>query len=347
MSAKSDTVFTDKVSGAKELKKYIQTVYDLAVRVSYEFNQDLKQNKAVVERVWICRGKYDFSVEMCVIAHNDLVNQLTQLPQSSEFLNTAGAVLTSINQLESIRKMLVNNKQQKKTAIRRIRQTIKTERESSSQHQSVPEEDDDDIMMVELEQPASKLRQELYGLIEMTKQHHRTVSKQLLQQAQLIMRALRFRFRAFKLAAENTIGQIIHHAEKCRAFIMRCRWLALLEYCASSWWHETQIDPMDRSTYSISAVIVGEENDYKMFNSQKSYTAFTEELMKAPIRIVVTGSHPSIDDERHRAESSISYDLCEELAATILTEDAINAFENEQNDLWIQQYQEPEEESQQ
>lgn len=350
-TATAGNTFIMEVKGAKELKKYIESIYELVVGVSYEFNQDLKQKNANVERMRICRGVHDFSAEMCVVAHNDFVKEMTELPQFSEYLKTASVVLSSINQLEHIRKMLVNNKQQKKTAIRRIRKIINMERATSSSggcggsalapghghgdgdgHVS-----DDDMMMIELESPASKVSQELSGLVEMTKQHHRTISAQLIhEQVHPIMRALRTQFILdYKLVVEETIGKIIHHAEKCRAFMLRCRWLALVEYCASSWWHETQKDPMDHSSYSISAVIVGEEND--RFNPQKPYTAFIEELTKTPVRIVVTGTHTDDDRQKH-VVSCVSYDLSQELAETILTEDAINAFENEQNDLWIQQH---------
>jgi hypothetical protein len=325
--------FMKRVKGVKDLKEYIEWMSKMIVNVAHEFQHDLKQEKAVFRRTRICRGGPDISAEMCEIAHNDFVYHMTQLPQSSEYLQTTGILLGSIQQLENIRKMMVNNKQQKKTAIRRIRKIINMERSSTA---AAAEEND--MVMVELEPPAtedSPIIKELYGLIEMTKQNHRTISKRLIEeQVCPIMRALRIRHvLAFKLAAENTIGEIIHHAEKCRAFMLRCRWLALVEYCASSWWLETQKDPMDPSYYHVSAVIVGEEgeDDFKMFNPKKQYPAFLDQLMNAEIRIVVTG-----DDSRIRVAA---YDLTRELSETILTEDAINAFENAQNDLLIRELQ--------
>lgn len=337
------------VKGAKELKVYIEWISKLVVDVSYELQRDLKEEKATVQRVQLCRGGPDFSAEMCAVAHRDLVYQMTELPQSSEYLQTTGIMLSSIQQLENIRKMLVNNKQQKKTAIRRIRKIINMERRSAAaeaarqmDHHDVgcdcltTGENDDDVMMVELEPRSAQDSQtikEMYQLIEMIKQDHRTISKRLIEhQVRPIMIALRTRHvLAFKLAAENTICEIIHHAEKCRGFMLRCRWLALVEFCASSWWFETQKDPMDHSYYYVSAVIVGEENEFKTFNPKKHYPVFIEQITNAEIRIVVTG-----DDSRIRVAE---FDLTSELSETILTEDAINAFENAQNDLVIQQLQ--------
>lgn len=339
--------FMTRVKGVKDLKEYIEWMSKMIVDVAHEFQHDLKQEKAVIRRTRICRGGLDFSAEMCEIAHNDFVYHMTQLPQSSEYIQTTGILLGSIQQLENIRKMLVNNKQQKKTAIRRIRMIINMERSAAAALDGcVSAAEEDDMMMVELEHPATEdgpIIKELYGLIEMTKQNHRTISKRLIEeQVCPIMRALRTRHvLAFKLAAENTIGEIIHHAEKSRAFMLRCRWLALVEYCASSWWLETQKDPMDPSYYHVSAVIVGEEeeNEFKRFNPKKQYPAFIDQLTNAAIRIVVTG-----DDSRIRVAQ---YDLTRELSETILTEDAINAFENEQNDLLIRQLQQEQQHQQQ
>jgi hypothetical protein len=338
--------FMTHVKGAKGLKVYIEWISKLVVDVSHELQRDLKEEKATVQRIQFCRGGPDFSAELCAIAHRDFVHQMTELPQSSEYLQTMGIMMSSIQQLENIRKMLVNNKQQKKTAIRKIRKIINIERQSAAAEASVTEvihdgcvatgEDDDDVMMVEDEPHAAEDREtieEMYQLIEMIKQDYRTISKHLIEhQVHPIMIALRTRHvLAFKLAAENTICEIIHHAEKCRGFLLRCRWLALVEFCASSWWFETQKDPMDNSSYYVSAMIVGEENEFKRFNPKKHYPVFIEQITNADIRIVVTG-----DDSQIRVAE---FDLTCELSETILTEDAINAFENTQNDLIIQQLQ--------
>jgi len=321
-----------RVKGVKELNTYIEWISKLTTDVEREFQNDLRQEKAVIRRSQICRGGPNVSAEMCEIAHNDFVYRMTQLPQSSEYLQMTGILRESIKQLENIRTLLVSNKQQKKTAIRRIRSNIKGMRSGIDDQDQY--QDQDHYQYQELEPEMTETEKELRSLIEMTKEHHRTISKRIIEyQVVPIMRALRTRhILAFKTAAENTIGEIIQHAEKCRAFLLRCRWLALVEYCASAWWFETQKDPMDSSYYQVTAVIVGEEeeNEFKRFNPKKQYPAFLDQLMNTDIRIVVTG-----DDSRNRVAQ---YDLTRELSETILTEDAINAFENEQNDLVIHEY---------
>jgi hypothetical protein len=325
------TIFMPRVKGVKELNTYIECISKLVIDVAHEFQNDLRQEKAVIRRSRICRGGPNVSAEMCEIAHNDFVYHMTQLPQSSEYLQTTGILLGSIQQLENIRKLLVCNKQQKKTAIRRIRRIIAGMRNAHGGSGGGIDEED---QYQELEHEMTETEKELRSLIEMIKEDHRAISKRLIEdQVAPIIRVLRTRhILAFKTAAENTIGEIIQHAEKCRAFMLRCRWLALVEFCASSWWFETQKDPMDPSYYQVTAVIVGEEeeNEFKRFNPKKQYPAFLDRLMNTDIRIVVTG-----DDSRIRVAQ---YDLTRELSETILTEDAINAFENEQNDLVIRHY---------
>jgi len=326
------TIFMPRVKGVKELNTYIEWISKLTTDVEREFQNDLRQEKAVIRRSQICRGGPNVSAEMCEIAHNDFVYRMTQLPQSSEYLQMTGILRESIQQLENIRTLLVSNKQQKKTAIRRIRSIIKGMRSGI--------DDQDQYQAVEPEM--TETEKELRSLIEITKEHHRTISKRLIEdQVVPIMRALRTRhILAFKTAAENTISEIIQHAEKCRAFLLRCRWLALVEYCASSWWFETQKDPMDSSYYQLTAVIVGEEDEHEFnhFNPKKQYPTFLDQLMNTDIRIIVTG-----DDSRIRVAQ---YDLTRELSETILTEDAINAFENEQNDLVIREYYDDDEHTQ-
>lgn len=340
-------MFMSNIKRTNELKKYIDWISKLVVDVSHELQLDLKQEKATLNRTRICRDGPDVLAEKCEIAHNDFIYQMTENPQSSEYLQTTGIVLSSIQQLQNIRKMLVVNKQQKKNAIRKIRKIIKIERGSATVRQNEhlakskyegEGEYDDDIMMDEVEPRAvedSETAKEMYQLIKTIKQDHRAISKRLIKyQVRPIMIALRTRhILAFKLAAENTICKIIHHAEKCRGFMLRCRWLALVEFCASSWWFETQKDPMEHSYYHVSAVIVGEEeeNEFKRFSSTKHYPTFIEHLMNTEIRIVVSG----VDSRNIVAE----FDLTSELSEMILTEDAINAFENAQNELIIQELQ--------
>jgi hypothetical protein len=166
--------------------------------------------------------------------------------------------------------MLVTNKQQKKTAIRKIQDIIKLVKEQERQEQRVPSptfdfvttmstDDNDDQYDVVLEAEDSTIVKALKAQIETTKQNHRTISRNLLEQVNSIMRALRRNNVELKKSAEHTVGEIIHHAEKCRAFIAKCFDYSVLLYCASAWWHQTQKDAMDDGYYHLEVEAVDPE----------------------------------------------------------------------------------------
>ena len=375
-----DTIINN-VKGVKELNEYINWISKIIADVSCELQEDLKQEKAMVRRNEICRDGPNFYAEMCVNAHKEFIMRMTELPEFSQYLNTKSILLESADQLENIRKILVSNKQQKKTAIRRIRKFINGVKSSTqsfdnefdfvmppsfkNHHEPDGEDlmDDDNCIHHEHESRATtgidepemnESVEELLGLITMIKQNYRTFSKRVIEtQVCPIIHALRTKhIVAYKLAAENTIGRIIYHAQKCRDYMVRCRWLALIEYCASSWWFETQKDPMDNSSYTITAEIVGDED--KIFNPNKQYAAFMEDLMNADICILVTSTqteeprgfsdNDDVSSQVFEARLAYKYELSRELAETILTEDAIISFENQQNDILIQQLQQEQEE---
>lgn len=376
-----ENTIINNVKGVKQLKEYINWISKIITDVSCELQEDLKQEKAIVRRNEICRNGPNFHAEMCVNAHKEFIMRMTELPVFSQYLNAKGILLESIDQLENIRKIIVRNKQKKKTAIRRIRKIINGVKSSTQSidndcdfvmppsFKNHDEPDGEDLMIGNCihydddddehesrattginEPEMNESVEELLRLITMIKQNYRTNSKRLMEtQVSPIIYALRTKhIVAYKLAAENTIGRIIYHAEKCRAYMVRCRWLALIEYCASSWWFETQKDPMDHSSYTITAEIVGDEDN--TFNPNKQYTTFMEDLMNADICILVTSTQTEDHHRGHIDNDDVSsqlfdsrvvykYELSRELAETILTEDAIISFENQQNDILIQQLQ--------
>lgn len=323
--------FMEPVKGMKDLKNYIKQISKMLTDVECELQDDLKQEKAMVRRTRICRDRFNYSVEICAIAHEDFIKQKTQF---SEYNQAKEMVLSCVQQLEHIRKMIVTNKQQKKTAIRIIRKIINRMKPS-------PLPDDDEVYSSSVgeggEGECGDVN-ELHALLEMTKQNHRTITKRLIEhQVHPIMTALRTRhILAYKLAQEKTIGEIIHHAENCRAFMLRCRWLALVEYCASSWWFETQKDPMDHSCYCVLAVVVGDE-EYNRYNPKKHYTALIDQMMNEPVQIFVNGVEHH--DGTQPVIEQMIFNLTHELSDKIFTEERVNAFENEQNDMVIRQLQ--------
>jgi hypothetical protein len=216
-------------------------------------------------------------------------------------------ILDHLNELEHLRKMLVTNKQQKKTAIREIRRIRSSIRRGSQPVQASTDVNEPFDCLLEYESPEIK---DLNQFVETLKQNHRTNARKLCEQANRILLVLRTRdILAYKMAAENTIGAIIHHAEKCRTFIAHCRYIAGIEYCAYAWWMETQKDPMDHSPYYVTAFLEDESTRYR---SDSQYPR---------IRVVIRSS---VDNSAVFCEY-----MNQELADTILTDDAIRAFESE------------------
>jgi hypothetical protein len=334
-------ILPTSVNGAKELKEYIDRTNSLIQAIRGEFEKDLKQDRANVERPNTFLGSRNISCEMCQVAHRDYVYYETALPQQSAFLQAEQIVLDAIGALEHLRKMLVTNKQQKRTMLRNIRRSIASERSalalpptaqqsssSSSSSQSLTEPLFD--CLLEYEGPAIK---GLKQLGEQLKQNHRTIARNILQQAQPILIAMRTRgVLAYKLAAENTIGKIIHHAEKCRTFIAQSRYLACIEYCASAWWMETQKDPMDHSPYYVRALLEGESTPSSFSESyavQRPVSVFGETAQQIVIE-VQSANMSSFDGSSKMMEVVFSEHLDQELAETILTEEAVRAFEAEE-----------------
>ena len=343
-------ILPTSVKGAKELKEYIDRTNELVQAVRTEFEKDLKQDRANVERPNTFLGSRNISCEMCEVAHRDYVYYETVLPQHSAFLQAEQIVLDTIDALEHLRKMLVTNKQQKRTMLRNIRRSIASERsalalppsaqqQSSSSQSFVTATDPDHGVnidepfdcLLEYEGPAIK---GLKQLGEQLKQNHRTIARNILLQVQPILIAMRtHNILAYKLAAENTIGKIIHHAEKCRTFFAQCRYFACIEYCASAWWMETQRDPMDHSPYYVRAVLEGESTPSSFSESsavQRPVSVFGETSQQVIIEVQSANMSSSFDDSSKMMEVVFSQYLDQELAGIILTEEAVRAFEAEE-----------------
>jgi len=283
--------FISKVNGAKDLKEYIQQQTRFAQSIREELLDDIQQPRATVNTLpnFLNNTDWRFRAELCLNDHRSFVYKLTGLPQFSRFLQKEASHNEALDQLENLRKMLVTNKQQKKTAIRKIQDIIKLVKQQEKQEERLPSpifdfvttmsggmDDDQDYYSddqdyyaddhhhhhrhdVVLEAEDSIIVKALKAQIETTKQNHRTISRNLLEQVNSIMKAVRLNNVELKKSAEDTVGEIIHHAEKCRAFISKCFDYSVLLYCASAWWHQTQKDAMDDGYYHIEIEAVDPE----------------------------------------------------------------------------------------
>ena len=177
-------------------------------------------------------------------------------------------------------------------------------------------------------------------MIEITKQNHRTVSKGLIDQATKLMSAMRARhIRSLAEVAEDTAGAVLEHEKKCQAFMTQCLRLSAIEYCAKLWWFGTQNpDSNNSKNYYIRARVVhdygdaveGEQPDrfdhHFKASRAAAYFAFCAENRPVP-RICIT-VHGDPDPERGNTIPLIcKYELDQEFAETILTDEAIDQFE--------------------
>lgn len=364
---------TTTVNGAKDLDEYIAQVSGMITQIQENFKSEMADSEANMRSQRSHGSSHDFAMQMCGITHGDLIYTETVLPQSSAFLQALAVANECLDQLEALRKMLVNNKQQKKTAVRRLREfrnyigsmvesfalqnmvlgtststgtgagaTIQPPKKTSILQERQRRENLLELSM-ELEttetKPTSKMIQDM---IEMTKQNHRTVSKGLIDQANTLVSAMRARhIRSLAEVAERTVGLVKDHEKKCQAFMTQCLRLSAIEYCAKIWWFETQNpdpNPNSSKNYYIHAEVVhdygdaveGEQPDrfdhHFKASRAAAYFEFCAENRPAP-RICIT-VHGDPDPERGNTSPLIcKYELDQEFAETILTDEAIDQFE--------------------
>lgn len=313
----TSVIATTRVNGANELKEYIEEITEIVKEIRNEFKESLQQPDAVVVEnghlQFTITSKQLYNVEKSARDHRTFVYNKTKLQQFSKFLNADEVVVESLGLLERLRKMLVNNKQQKKTTIRNIRATINELKRH--QRQSAANPADGEIEAKVSSPSIERLEKE----IETTKQNHGTNAKCLLTQINTLLLVMRRNILAFKLAAEENIGEIICHAEKCRAFIAKCCRLEIIEFCASIWWFDTQHSECiaQHPEWSELNFSVSAELEEKFTRSSHTMTGPIE---NDRIKIVVECFDPMV-------LTVCEYEFDQTLAKTILTDEAIHAFE--------------------
>jgi hypothetical protein len=230
-----------RVQGANELKAFLKMFGTLCQNVRDEFATDLQNPLAQVAFNKSSVGSFEFHATMCRVSHNDFIRHLRL---HGEFTAGDSALTSCCAQLEIIRKMLVTNKQDKTTNTNQLQRTIRAVRSAlrsalRTDCSLEPEQEPDCIIQLQLQK-------------EKVKQHHKTVSRNLLEHAHLIIVSCWRHIHAQKIAAQDTIGTIIHHAEKCRAFITKCQHLASIEKSTAEWWFEAHPEHAKDHRVSIS-----------------------------------------------------------------------------------------------
>jgi hypothetical protein len=248
--AAADNTFTAtaiiKLKGAKDLKKYTTAASEAIEDITRQFQADLTSPSAIVDAAAIQDKNLRFKAEMCAIEQRTFVHNITRC-HPSPVVSAKDDADKCLANLENLRKMLVNNKQQKKTTIKQVRGII--QRMCSAAAATIAL-----LQIVQVVPDASyPVTNELKGLIVQVKQNHKTVAKNLREQVIFNMRQMRNCILAYQCAAETTIQQIFNHGEKTRAMVRKYQDIELIEYCARVWWSQTQQDPMDHRTYTVLA----------------------------------------------------------------------------------------------
>jgi hypothetical protein len=215
-----------KINGPKDLKQYIEQQAGFRQRIREEFLSDIQQPNATIHTLpnFLNNDSWNVRAQLCQMDHRSFIYKRTGLPQFSTFLQNEATLNEAVEQLEHLRRMIVTNKQQKKTGIRKIHDIIKLVKEQERQEQRIPSPtfdfvttmntDDTDDHDVLLEAEHSAIVKALKAQIETTKQNHRTISHNLIHQVHSIMKAVRHHIVDLKRSAEDNVGEIIHHAEK-------------------------------------------------------------------------------------------------------------------------------------
>jgi hypothetical protein len=332
--SESRMTFAISVKGAKELNTYIKETTHIIQAIRADLEDDLTQDAVTVRFNPICRRNHDLRAETRRLAHLEFVQNMIHDKQSP-FAIAEDNVNDCLAQLDQLCQQIVNNNQQRKTETKRIQAIIceicdllpaATFEEFGGGFVELNPRDDN-VCLNQLNQ-----------LIETTKQHHKSISRKLLEEVNVILLAMRTRhIIAYNDAAQNAVGAAIHNAEQCRAYIRDCRECALIEFCASAWWMTTQKDAMDHEEYEVSVEPAStierrpcccDSDAMTTTMSYKSHWSDLEILVKTKDTVVWC--------------DSVDVDIVE----LIITDDAVKSFEWEEAQLWYDaQQQEPDQES--
>ena len=336
ITATGDNTFTTpaiiKLKGAKDLKKYTTAASETLKNITERFQADLRAPSAIVDVSAIHQDEnIKFKAEMCAIEQRTFVHNISRC-HPSPVVRAKDDADKCLANLEELRKMLVNNKQQKKTTSKRVRGIIRLTSSANaatiSLLQVVPDE----------EHPvASHLKE----LVVRLKQNHKTVAKNLREQAIFNMHQMRMCLLAYQEAAETVIQQIINRGEKTRAMVRKYEDIELIEFCARAWWFETQKDPMDHGKYTVSALEAPLDDEYPEITatyrptlhrhyynqSRGPHSPFQHVNISA---VVITVRDDSWSCENPNGCVVDTYYLAEsKLAKEILNERVIRSFETE------------------
>ena len=226
------------VGGAKELKGRIQEYVTLVNEMKNQYEHSVHSPEAQVDPAPICVPLHEFHSSQCAVRHRDFIRKVSRESQALSIPESN--VNCALVALENFRKMLLTNKQHRKTAHKGTRSVvtgIQTSLHKGDEHA--------------LEPTMNAFSAELLKIDAAAKQHHRTMSRNILEEVNRLLVQLRTQFiQALQAALDDSVGKIVQHAKESCEFIERTRQLALLEFCATRWF-ESQKDAMDPKEYFV------------------------------------------------------------------------------------------------
>jgi uncharacterized coiled-coil protein SlyX len=179
------------VNGANELKKTIQEYVAMTSAMKTRFDNDIHFTG------------YSST-------HREFIRKLAR--ESDEIRIPETNVNVTLATLEKLRKMIVTNKQQRKTAhkhFRRIANSIQASFQSNT--------------MSELEPEPVSLTIDLMNMDANAKQYHRTIARNILEEVNRLLAEMRQFIVALQVALEDAVGKIIQHATNVHAFELEPR----------------------------------------------------------------------------------------------------------------------------
>lgn len=170
------------INGANELKKIIQEYVAMTDAIKTRFQNDIDT------------PGYSST-------HREFIRKLVR--DSDEIRTPETNVNVTLATLEKLRKMLVTNKQQRKTAhkhFRRIANSIQASFQSNT------------MFDMELEPEPVSLTIDMMNMDANAKQHHRTIARNILEEVNRLLAQMRQFIVALQVAFEDAVGKIIQHA---------------------------------------------------------------------------------------------------------------------------------------
>ena len=285
------------LKGPNDLQEYITRFLEMKNKIRQSFEAGLEDPLTSPDRTTFCRLFKNHHADMCRSSHRRFISK-TIMDETTGPEEAEAAIDRALQQLERFRKMLVDNKRHRKTTHTQNRAAcLHFKNEAAFNHalmsaetelENDPRENHPCVLMLKQMNAASN-------------EHHRTVAKKILKEVNDVVLVIRQKLLlAYQIATENATGAIIQHAEKSYELIQKIIQLAMVEFCATVWWENTQKDPMDHANYYLIASSNPDDGQ---------------------IRIVV----------KKCLSDAVVFDefLNHEFAETIMTPDAVQAFEDE------------------